>query len=67
MANATGATVIFLHSHPAWFAAEQRAHQRSEAMLRHPSSRSRQRAAAGGDRDRGVRALRLCPSADTPA
>lgn len=49
MANASGATVIFLHSHPAWAAAQLRARERSEAMRRHPSFLARRRAAASGD------------------
>jgi hypothetical protein len=49
VANASGATVIFLHSHPAWAAAQRRARERSEAMRRHPSFLARRRAAASGD------------------
>jgi len=68
VANGSGATVIFLHSHPAWIAAQQRARQRSDAMRRHPSSRFRQHAAAsGGDVPSLARDLRLRPGADTPA
>ena len=63
MANATGATVIFLHAHPTWVAAQQRARQRNESMRRHPSSRRR---AADGVAAI-VASLRLHPSADTPA
>jgi hypothetical protein len=49
VANAAGEKVIFLHSHPAWLAAQRRARERSEAMRRHPSFLARQRAAASGD------------------
>jgi Ni/Fe-hydrogenase subunit HybB-like protein len=48
VADAAGATVIFLHSHPAWVAAQRRAHERSESMRRHPSFLARRRAAASG-------------------
>jgi Ni/Fe-hydrogenase subunit HybB-like protein len=48
VADAAGATVIFLHSHPAWVAAQQRARERSESMRRHPSFLARRRAAASG-------------------
>jgi hypothetical protein len=41
MANASGATVIFLQSHPAWIAAQRRERERNESMRRHPSSRFR--------------------------
>jgi hypothetical protein len=37
MAFASGATVVILQSHPLWVAAQQRAHERSEAMRRHPA------------------------------
>lgn len=37
MANASEATVIFLQSHPAWIAAQQRDHQLEEEMRRHPA------------------------------
>jgi hypothetical protein len=55
--------VIFLHSHPTWVAAQQRARQRNESMRRHPSSRQR----AAGDVAVIFPSLRLHPSADTPA
>ena len=48
MADASGATVIFLQSHPAWVAAQRRARERGEAMGRHPSFLARRRAAASG-------------------
>jgi Ni/Fe-hydrogenase subunit HybB-like protein len=48
VADAAGATVISLHSHPAWVAAQQRARERSESMRRHPSFLARRRAAASG-------------------
>lgn len=66
MANASGATVIFLQSHPAWAAAQQHARQRSEAMHRHPSFLARQRAAARGvDAGPVVRNLRVCAGPKT--
>jgi hypothetical protein len=37
MAFASGATVVNLQSHPLWVAARQRAHERGEAMRRHPA------------------------------
>ena len=70
MATTTGATVIFLESHPAWIAAQQRARQRGEAMHRHPSFVSRRRTAAaggGGGAAAVVRDFRVHSSADTPA
>jgi hypothetical protein len=48
VANASGATVIHLESHPAWIAAQRRARERREAMRRHPSSLTRRAAASGG-------------------
>jgi hypothetical protein len=48
VADASGATVIFLHSHPAWVAAQRRARERGESMRRHPSFLARRRAAASG-------------------
>jgi len=48
VADASGATVIFLHSHPAWVAAQRHTRERSEAMGRHPSFLARRRAAASG-------------------
>ena len=41
MAHALGANVIVLQSHRAWAAAQRRARERSEAIRRHPSYRSR--------------------------
>lgn len=43
MANASEATVIFLQSHPAWIAAQQRDHQLEEEMRRHPAFLGRTR------------------------
>ena len=48
MATASGGTVIFLKSHPAWIAARRREHDRRDAMRRHPSFIGRQHAAASG-------------------
>jgi hypothetical protein len=45
--NASGANVIFLHSHPAWVAAQRRERERREAMRRHPSFVARRAAASG--------------------
>jgi hypothetical protein len=67
VANASGATVIFLESHPAWAAAQRRARERSEAMRRHPSFLARQRAAASGDDALVIRDFKLYSSTDTPA
>ncbi len=47
MRNASGANVIFLHSHPTWVAAQGRERERREAMRRHPSFVARRAAAAG--------------------
>jgi hypothetical protein len=65
VANASGATVIFLQSHPAWVAAQRRAHERSEAMRRHPSFLARRRAAASGDDV--IRDFKVYSGTDTPA
>ena len=68
MANTSGATVIFLQSHPAWAAAQHRARERSEAMRRHPSSSARKRAAvSGGDVVPLHRGFKVYASTDTPA
>jgi hypothetical protein len=68
VANASGATVIFLHSHPVWVAAQQHARERSESMRRHPSFRARQRAAGlEGEVADGIRDFRVRSSTDTPA
>lgn len=68
MANASGATVICLQSHPAWVAAQRRARERSEAMSRHPSCRARQRAAAlDGGVAPVIRVFKVYSSNDTPA
>ncbi len=66
MADAPGATVIFLHSHPAWVAARRQERERRAAMRRHPSSLAR-RAAAGGKTVPGFRDFKLYSSGDTPA
>lgn len=48
MANASGATVIDLQSHPLWTAAQRRERQLQDAMRRHPAYIGRQRALAAG-------------------
>jgi hypothetical protein len=55
MAFASGATVVILQSHPVWVAAQQRAHDRSEAMRRHPASLARKIAAAQGGNEVSTR------------
>ncbi|MFZ1177947.1 MAG: hypothetical protein WAO15_17080 [Mycobacterium sp.] len=67
MANTSGATVIFLQSHPAWVAAQRYARERSEAMRRHPSFCARQLAASGSDVIPLVRNFKVYTGTDTPA
>ena len=68
VANASGATVIFLHSHPAWIAAHRRARERSEAIRRHPSFLARRRAAASGNNVAPVsRNFKVYSGTDAPA
>ncbi len=67
MANETGATVIFLESHPLWAAAQRRKRERTEAIRRHPSFLARQRAKASGDVAAGIRNFKAYSSGDTPA
>ncbi|MEE2855163.1 MAG: hypothetical protein VX424_21220 [Actinomycetota bacterium] len=68
VANAPEGTVIFLHSHPAWIAAQRRERERNDAVRRHPSFRARQRAAASGNPVVPmVRNLKLYSSGNTPA
>lgn len=68
MANASEATVIFLQSHPAWIAAQQRDNQLEEEMRRHPAFLGRQRAAErSAEVAVSTRDLTVCPGADTPA
>ncbi|AOZ43182.1 hypothetical protein HX92_1522 [Mycobacterium tuberculosis] len=68
VANASEATVIFLQSHPAWIAAQQRDHQLEEEMRRHPAFLGRQRAAErSAEVAVSTRDLTVCPGADTPA
>jgi hypothetical protein len=68
VANASGATVIFLHSHPAWVAAQRRARERNESIRRHPSFLARRRAAASGDHIAPVtRNFRVYSGTDTSA
>ncbi|KAA1249970.1 hypothetical protein F0Q45_12240 [Mycobacterium simiae] len=67
MANASEATVIYLHSHPAWIAAQRRDSQLLAEMRRHPAYLGRQRAAAmAGDAGTAV-PTRAWTSADAPA
>ena len=69
MANASGATVIVLQSHPIWIAARRRDRQRQDAMRRHPSCVGRQRAATPGRNvaATGARSFSVCRSGDEPA
>jgi hypothetical protein len=68
VANASGATVIVLQSHPAWAAAQRRARERREAMRRHPSSLARRRAAgSSGDAVAISRDFKVYSGTDTPA
>jgi hypothetical protein len=68
VANASEATVIFLHSHPAWVAAQRHADERREAMRRHPSFLARQRAAAsGGEVAPVIRDFKVYSGTDTSA
>ena len=55
MAFESGATVAILQSHPVLVAAQQRAHDRSEAMRRHPSYLARKIAAAQGGNEISTR------------
>ncbi len=66
MTNTSEATVIFLDSHPVWIAAQRRARERGEAMLRHPSARVRRRGSTGAAGS-GLRTLGSYFSSDTPA
>jgi hypothetical protein len=67
VANASGATVIFLRSHPAWAAAQRRARKRSEAMRRHPSFLARRRAASGDNVAPVIRKFKVHSGTDTSA
>ncbi len=68
MAETTGATVIFLQSHPLWTAAQRYERERREAMRRHPAFRSRQCAAIpGGEVIPLMRDVKLYSSTNTPA
>lgn len=68
MADTSQATVIFLHSHPIWVAAQRRARERNDAIRRHPSSHTRQRAAAAGSSITPlIRNFKVYSSTDTPA
>jgi hypothetical protein len=63
--DATGATVIFLRSHPAWVAAQRRRRERGEAIRRHPSFVARKRTAASGGAV--IRDFKVYSSTDTTA
>jgi hypothetical protein len=65
VANAAGATVIFLQSHPAWAAARRRDWERREAMRRHPSFVAAQRDVVSGGQV--IRDFKVYSSTDTPA
>lgn len=68
MANTSGATVIFLQSHPAWIAAHRREREREEAMRRHPSFRARRSSTELGSKlTAGARQFRVYSTTDTPA
>ena len=68
MADASGATVICLQSHPVWLAARRLERQRQEAMGRHPASVGRRRVAARRSQAAvGVRNFTVCHGADEPA
>ncbi len=68
MAHTQEGTVIFLQSHPVWAAAQRRERERSEAMRRHPSFRTRQRAAASGSAVIPlIRNFKAYSSSNTPA
>ncbi len=68
MANTTGATVIFLQSHPLWTAAQRHERERRDAMRRHPAFRARQHAAIpGGEVIPLIRDFKLYSSTNTPA
>jgi hypothetical protein len=64
VANESGATVIFLQSHPAWIAARRQERERSAAMRRHPSFLARRHAAAPRADGRN---FKVYSSTDTPA
>ena len=65
MANASGATVVFLQSHPAWAAAQRRERARIEAMRRHPSFLAKQRAAARAGDSQPLSAASGCAPAES--
>ncbi len=65
MADAPGATVIFLQSHPAWVAARRQERERRAAMRRHPSYVARRHAVVSGGQV--TRDFKLYSSTDTPA
>jgi hypothetical protein len=68
VATTSGATVIFLQSHPAWIAAHRYDREREEAIRRHPSYRGRRGAAELDSKAvAGSRDFRLYSSTDTPA
>jgi hypothetical protein len=63
VANASGETVVFLESHPAWAAAQRRERARIEAMRRHPSFLAKQRAAARAGDSQALSAASSCAQA----
>jgi hypothetical protein len=68
VANESGATVIFLESHPLWAAAQRHRRERAEAVRRHPSYLARQRGLrAAADNAAVIRNFRTYSSSDTPA
>nr|WP_236983389.1 hypothetical protein [Mycobacterium sp. 20KCMC460] len=67
MANASGAKVIDLQSHPLWTAAQRRERKLDEAMRRHPAFIGRQRALASGQTSIGGHRARVYRTADAPA
>ncbi|WP_081290512.1 hypothetical protein [Mycobacterium asiaticum] len=67
MANASGAKVIYLQSHPLWTAAQRRERELHEAMRRHPAFIGKQRAVAGGSAHPAGRNVRRYGTDDAPA
>jgi hypothetical protein len=68
VANQSGATVIFLESHPLWAAAQRRQRERADAIRRHPSYLARQRGhRAARDNAAVIRSFKTYSSSDTPA
>ncbi|MBW0011715.1 hypothetical protein [Mycobacterium sp.] len=65
MAEQSGATVIFLESHPLWAAARRQEEERRSSMRRHPSHLRRARAAASGEHI--ARNFKVYSGTDSPA